>query len=152
MMRRLLALTLAIMFCQYGCYNTYNVPIKELAKAQEGGQTAAVQVKASTGELIPISKNTKIGVRDKQGGLLPISPFNFTAGRFDEKGNFTPDAQLIAPDEDLLISRNAIQSGYVKQVSSSKTILIVVLGLGAILGGGLAVALTAEEEKAFGAE
>ena len=140
MMRRLLALMLAVMFCQYGCYNTYNVPIKELAKAQEGGEAAAVEVKAATGEVIAVSKNTKIGVRDKNGGLLPISPFNFTLGR----------AQLIAPDEDLLISRSAIQSGYVKQVSTGKTVLLVVLGLGAIIGGGLFVALTAEEEKGFG--
>ena len=140
MMRRLLAFVLAVMFCQYGCYNTYNVPISELAKAQEGGEAAAVEFETEAGDVIAVSKNTKIGVLDENGELLPISPFNFTLGR----------AQLIAPDEDLLISRNAIQSGYVKQVSTGKTVLLVVLGLGAIIGGGLFVALTAEPEKAFG--
>ena len=142
MMRKMLAIMLAVMFCQYGCYNTYNVPIKELAKAQEGGEASVVEVKAASGETIAVSKNTKIGVQDKSGSLVPISPFNFTLG----------PTQLIAPDEDLLISRNAIQNGYVKQVSTGKTVLLVVLGLGAIIGGGLFVALTAEEEKAFGAQ
>ena len=114
--------------------------LKELGKAQEGGQAAAVQLATADGERVAVSKNTKIGVINKDGTLEPISPFNFTLG----------SQQLIAPDEDLLIGRSQIESGYVKQVSLTKTMLLVAAGLGAIVGGGLYIMLTAEEEKGFG--
>jgi hypothetical protein len=140
MTRRFLALLLVLTLCQFGCYNTYRVALPELSKAQEGGQTAAVQLETASKEKVAVSKNTKIGVIDTDGKLNPISPFNFTLSK----------NQLIAPDEDLLVPRSAIESGYVKQISTGKTLLVVLTGLGAIVGGGLYIMLTAEEKKSFG--
>ena len=140
MCRKIITVALVAMVCQLGCYNTHRVSLKELSKAQEGGQAAAVQLATTDGEKVAVSKNTKIGVIEKDGTLKPISPFNFTLS----------SQQLIAPDEDLLVGRSQIETGYVKQVSLTKTMLLVAAGLGAIVGGGLYIMLTAEDEKGFG--
>lgn len=125
---------------QLGCYNTYNVTLDELGKAQEGGTNAAVKVETESGEDVVITENSRIGVTDKSGTYRQISPFNFT---------LTP-GQLVAPDEDLLIARSDIESGNVKVISGTKTTLVVAAGFLAVLGAGLAVALTAEPRKEFG--
>ena len=128
------------MVAQVGCYNTYNLSLEELGKAQEGGTAEAGKVKAVTGEEIVVTRNTKIGVTDRNGAYLPVSPFNFTLSR----------NQLIAPDEDLLIAVPNIETGNVKQISGGKTALLVAGGVLAIVGAAAWVTLTAEEEKGFG--
>jgi len=139
MMRKSIALTLVTLVCQLGCYNTYNISLDELGKAAEGGSNAAVKVKTEDGQEIIVTENTKIGVTNKQDQYYAISPFNFTMTR----------GQIIAPDEDLLIAKQNIRTGNVKQVSGTKTALIVLAGLGAVVGGALYVTLTAEEDKGF---
>jgi hypothetical protein len=139
MMRKSIALTLVTLLFQLGCYNTYNISLDELGKAQEGGSNAAVKVKTEAGHELIVTENTKIGVTSKQGQYFAISPFNFTMTR----------GQIIAPDEDLLIGKQNIQTGNVKQVSGTKTALIVLAGLGAVVGGALYVILNAEEDKGF---
>ena len=140
MLRKLIAISLVSLVTQIGCYNTYNVALDELAKAQEGGRNAAVKVKTEDGQNIVVTENTKIGVTDKSGVYHPVSPFNFTMSQ----------NQLIAPDEDFLISKGEIASGNVKLVSGTKTALVVLSGFAAVIGGALYVTLTAEEEKGFG--
>ena len=131
-----------LMVAQVGCYNTYNVSLDELSKADERGLKSggAVKVKAASGEEIVVSRNTKIGITDRTGKYFPVSPFNFTLSR----------TQLIAPDEDLLISVPDIATGNVKQVSGGKTALLVAGGVLAIMGAAAWVTFTAEEEKGFG--
>lgn len=141
MVRKLLSLLLAVgLTAQFGCYNTYNVTLEELAKAQEGGSANTVRISTEEGEEVVVTQNTKLGVTDKRGEYLAISPFNFTL----------TSGQLVAPDEDLLIGRDAIATGNVKVVSGSKTALVIALGLAVVVGGALTVILTAEEEKGFG--
>ena len=140
MLRKLFAILMVLGVAQIGCYNTYNISLDELGKAQEGGSLGAVKVKTENGQDIVVSENTKIGFTTKDGTYLAISPFNFT---------MTP-TQIIAPDQDLLWSVKDIGSGNVKQVSGTKTVLVVVAGLAAVVGGALWVTLTAEEEKGFG--
>lgn len=141
MVRKLFSLLLAVgLTAQIGCYNTYNVTLDELAKAQEGGSAGTVKITTEEGEEVVVTQNTKLGITDSSGDYLAISPFNFTLTA----------GQLVAPDEDLLIGRDAIQTGNVKVVSGGKTVLIVALGLGAVVGGALVVLLTADEEKDFG--
>ena len=140
MLRKLIAISLVAVVTQIGCYNTYNVSLDELAKAAEGGQNAAVKMKTEDGQDIVVTENTKIGVTDKSDVYHPISPFNFTMSQ----------NQLIAPDEDFLISKSEVKSGNIKLVSGSKTGLGVLSGLSLVLGGALYVYLTAEEEKGFG--
>lgn len=141
MARKALAAVAALaLVAQTGCYNTYNVTLDELAKAQEGGSINAVEVQTGNGEKVVISENSKIGVTDKAGVYHAVSPFNFTLTR----------AQLVAPDEDLLLTRDEIDTGNVKLVSGTKTALIVAAGVAVLAGVGVFVAVTAPERKEFG--
>ena len=125
-----------------GCYNTYNITLDEMAKAQEGGGAAAVKVTTSEGEDVVVTETTKIGVMDTEGGYHAVSPFNFILTR----------GQLVAPDEDLLLNRSEISTGNVKLVSGGKTAALVISGVVALAGLGAFVALTAPEKKGFGQE
>lgn len=141
MVRKLLAMTVAVVLAaQYGCYNTYTITLDELGKAAEGGSSNAVKVATSEGEEVVITENSRIGVTDRAGAYYSISPFNFTMTR----------GQLVAPDEDLLLAREAIETGNVKVVSGTKTALLVAGGVAAVIAGALTVVLTAPEKKAFG--
>lgn len=133
----LCALSMAL---QVGCYNTYNVNLDELAKAQEGGERNAVEMKTEDGEVIVVSPSSKLGVTTKDGGYHAISPFNFTLTR----------AQLVAPDEDLLLGKSQISTGNIKQVSGMKTTLLVTGAALVLVGAAAAIALTAEPRKEFG--
>lgn len=155
---------------QLGCYNTYKISWDEMAKLQEGGDNAVVRVKindgtaasapvaetaegaeqpaeqasAPTGEpgegMIDVTANTKIGVTEKDGSYHQISPFNFTMTQ----------QQLVAPDEDLLLLRSEIETGNVKQVSGTKTALLVAAGVAILAGGVIYVVSSAEEADTFG--
>ena len=138
MLRKLLAIVAAT--SMVACYNTYNISLDEMAKAQEGGVASAIEVKTDSGELVVISENSKMGVTSKAGEYYAVSPFNFTLTR----------GQLIAPDEDLLIGRSNIETGNIKQASLGKTAVIVLAGIAAVAGGAAFVLLTAEEKKGFG--
>ncbi|MCB9545191.1 MAG: hypothetical protein H6706_04775 [Myxococcales bacterium] len=135
--RVLLALPLV---AQVGCYNTYNVTLEELSKAQEGGINSVVKMATAEGEEVVVTKNTKVGVTDTGGSYHAVSPFNFTL----------TSRQLVAPDEDLLLGLDEIQTGNVKLVSGSRTTLLVVGGVAALVGAGLFIALNAPERKEFG--
>lgn len=141
MVRKLVSVLLAVgLTAQFGCYNTYNVTLDELAKAQEGDATGTTKITTEEGEEVVVTSNTKLGVTNTEGQYLAVSPFNFT---------LTP-GQLVAPDEDLLIGRDSIATGNVKVISGTKTALVIAAGL-AVVGGGIAtIFLTAEEEKGFG--
>ncbi|MCA9546929.1 MAG: hypothetical protein KC613_21150 [Myxococcales bacterium] len=141
MLRKLFATPLALLLSlQFGCYNTYNITLDEMAKVQEGGESNAVEITTEEGEPVVVSENTKLGVTTTGGTYRAVSPFNFTL----------TGAQLVAPDEDLLLGRDEIASGNVKLVSGTKTGLLVAGGVAVIVGAALFIALTAEPEKGFG--
>ena len=141
MLRKWIALgTAALLSTQFACYNTYNVALEELALAQEGGESSTVSMKTKEGEPVIVTANTKLGVTDQKGEYYSISPFNFTL----------TSAQLVAPDEDLLLSREAIQTGNVKQVSGLRTGLLVAAGVILAVGATVFLTVTADEKKAFG--
>ena len=140
MFRKFVAVIMISLVAQVGCYNTYNLNMDELGKLTEGGSNAAVKVKTEEGQEIIVTENTKIGITLQSGAYRAISPFNFTM----------TSGQLIAPDEDLLEVRQNIATGNVKQVSGTKTALVVLTGLAAVVGGALYVTLSAEEDQGFG--
>jgi hypothetical protein len=140
MLRKLLAGVAGLGLVLTGCYNTYDISMDDLAKLQEGGRSNAVKLATSQGEEVVVTENSKIGVTLKDGEFVPVSPFNFTLA-----GN-----QLVAPDEDRLVSTTEIQTANVKEVSGMKTGLLVAAGVAAIVGAGLFITLTAPERKSFG--
>jgi len=140
MMRKLVAVLLVTGLANIGCYNTYNVSMDEMAKLQEGGQSSAVKVATNEGTDVVVTENTKIGVTMEGGRYVAISPFNFTLA----------GGQLVAPDEDRLLSAAQIQTGNVKEVSGTKTALLVAGAVAVLVGVGLAITLTAEDRKGFG--
>lgn len=140
MLRQGLATVAALALAtQAGCYNTYNISLDELGKVAEGGTTNAVTVTTGESEQIVVTENSKIGVTDKTGEYHAISPFNFT---------MTPN-QLVAPDENEILTRDQIETGNVKQISGTKTALLVAAGLGAAAALGIYVVLSAPKDKGF---
>lgn len=138
MVRKLLAATVtAGLLVQTGCYNTYNISVEQLAKLQEGGRSNAVKVSTDAGEEIVVTENTKVGVTRTDGQYVPISPFNFTLA----------GGQLVAPDDDQLLSVSEIQTANVKEVSGTKTALLVAAGVAAVVGGFAAIIATAPPKK-----
>lgn len=125
---------------QTSCYNTYNITLDELAKVSEGGTNNAVPVTTSEQEQIVVTENSKIGVTDKTGDYHAISPFNFTLTA----------SQLVAPDEGEILAREQIETGNVKQISGTKTALLVAAGLAAVVGMGVFVIVTAPKDEGFG--
>lgn len=140
MLRQGLAAVAALALAtQAGCYNTYNISLDELGKVAEGGTTNAVTVTTAESEQVVVTENSKIGVTDKTGEYHAISPFNFT---------MTPN-QLVAPDENEILTRDQIETGNVKQISGTKTALLVAAGLAAAAGLGVYVVLSAPKDKGF---
>jgi hypothetical protein len=140
MLRQGLATVAALALAtQAGCYNTYNITLEELGKVQEGGSANAVSVTTAESEQIVVTENSKIGVTDKSGEYHAISPFNFTMTQ----------NQLVAPDEDEILTRDQIETGNVKQISGTKTALLVAAGLAAAAGLGVFVILSAPKDKGF---
>ena len=141
MMRQVSATIAAVaLLTQAGCYNTYNITLDELARVQEGGTANAVPVETAEKEKIVVTENSKIGVTDKSGSFHAISPFNFT---------MTPN-QLVAPDEGEILMRDQIETGNVKQISGTKTALVVAAGFAAVVGLGAYVIISAPSKKSFG--
>ena len=164
MIRKLIAVAgIALLAAQVGCYNSYRVSLEELSRVQEGGQRSVVKLTTdageavdvtvntkiwccssdwpvrSRGEAVDVTVNTKIGVVDTDGKALDVSPFNFTLTR----------GQLVSPDEDLLLARERIETGFVKLVSGTKTALLVAAGVAAIVGTGLYIQQTAPPRREF---
>ncbi len=140
MVRKSLAvMMIVVMVGQFGCYNTYRISLEEMQKAQYGGDLNAVAVSTEEGTEIVVSEDTKIGVTTRGGDYWAVSPFNFTLDK----------SRLIAPDEDLMLDSAEIETGNVKQVSAGKTVGLVLGGLAVVIAGGLAISLTATEERAY---
>ena len=140
--KRLISIVTVVSFLalQTGCYNVHTVSLDELAKAQDGGSSGVVSMKTTSGETIPVSENTRLGVVENDGTYTPIVPFNYTWG----------GSQLIAPDQDVMLKKAEIKEVQVKAISTSKTTALVGTAVAILLGGILFITLSAEEEKGFG--
>lgn len=111
-----------MMIFQFGCYNTYTVNMDELKKVQESDGATFKVIETEDGQQVTITENSRVGVIDNSGQYYPISPFNFTLS----------ELQLVAPDEDLLLPRPAIETANIKLIDPTNTSLLVggtVLGL-----------------------
>ena len=133
--RILTALLCIISVLQVGCYNTYRIELKELKNIQESDGASFKAIKTAKGQSITVTENSRVGVVDQNKKYYAISPFNFTLS----------DLQLVAPDEDLILSRGQIKSANVKQINPTKTTMLI-LGALAVIGGGVVFALVNKPE------
>lgn len=131
-MRPLPILMILTLIFQTGCYNTYSVSMDEFKKIQEADGAEFKLIKTEDGKEITITENSRVGVKDINGRYYPISPFNFTIN----------STQLVAPDEDLLLSSKAIEDANVKLVDPTNTALLIggvaIVLIGAAVGVSLA--------------
>ena len=124
-----------MMAFQIGCYNTYTVSMDELKTIQESDGATFKSIKLSDESEVTVTENSRIGVVDVDGAYYPISPFNFTIS----------DLQLVAPDEDLLLSRKQIDHANIKLIDPTMTSVLVGGTVVALIASVLVVVLTPDE-------
>ena len=146
MLYRLLTISLCLpSLLLSGCYNTYRVNLDEMQKIAESNDVTYREISTEGGQTVSVTENSRVGVLIKGAegeSLTPvsISPFNFSISDF----------QLVAPDEDQLLSRQVIESGYVELIDPLRTTLLITGGVLALAGVGLAIIVSAPEQKGFG--
>ena len=131
-------LMILLLTLQTGCYNTYTVKMDEFRKIQESDEDSFKTIKTDDGQEITITENSRIGVTDISGTYYPISPFNFTLNQ----------RQLVAPDDDLLISTKQIKNTNVKLINPTNTTLLIVGAAVALVGA--AIGITVATPKCTG--
>ena len=122
-------LMILLLTLQTGCYNTYTVKMDEFRKIQESDGDSFKTIKTDDGQEITITENSRIGVTDTAGQYYAISPFNFTLNK----------RQLVAPDDDLLISTRQIKNTNVKLINPTNTTLLIVGATLALVGAAIGI-------------
>ena len=120
---------------QVGCYNTYTVSMDELKTIQESDGATFKTIKIGEEKEVTVTENSRIGIVDMEGDYYPISPFNFTIS----------DLQLVAPDEDLLLSRKQIDHANIKLIDPTMTTVLVGGTVTALIAAVLVVVLTPDQ-------
>lgn len=124
-----------LILCQTGCYNTYNVNVEEFKQIQETDGASFKVIKTEDDQEITITENSRIGVTDKSGRYYPISPFNFTLNTL----------QLVAPDEDLLLTTREIESTNVKLIDPLNTTILIAGSAAVLIGAAVGIYLLTPE-------
>lgn len=160
---RITAVLAALAFANVACFNSYRISTGELEKLQSGMEAEEVQVyidgcegtaavdtrvaqadgavaSGSSCEAVSVSLSNAISVYTEDGADYRVTPFNFTIGT----------TQLVAPDYDLLLSRQSIAGAEVEEFSTGKTVGLIVGGLVAIGGAFALISLLAPADRGLG--
>ena len=120
---RLIAGLVALTAVQTACYNRYNISTDELTNLDSSHIARSVVVKDSNGVDVSVSATTPIKVQTATSEFS-VSPFNFAL----------TESQLVAPDYDLLLSREDVTGAVVSEFNPTKTWSIAAGGLLAAVG------------------
>lgn len=120
---RLIAGLAALTAAQTACYNRYIISTDELSNLDSSHIARSVVVKDSNGADVSVSATTPIKVQTATS-QFSVSPFNFAL----------TEIQLVAPDYDLLLSREDVTGAVVSEFNSTKTWSIAAGGLLAAVG------------------
>jgi agmatine/peptidylarginine deiminase len=132
-----LAAALALLGAAHlGCYNRYSVPVSELDRLESGNIAEFVDVETDEGP-VTVRATTPIEVQTNDGRRFNVSPFNFAL----------TEQQLVAPDYDLLVSRNDLAGARVSQFSKGRTIGLAVGSVLAAGGAFVAISVLAGSES-----
>ncbi len=135
---RTVAVIGTVLIVSSGCYSRHTITTDELEKLESGQIAERVEVEADDG-VVTVRATTPIQVLTADGGHN-ISPFNFSLS----------DTQLVAPDYDLLLPRDAVEGARVSEFAKGKTIGLIV-GAVLIAGGGFAaVSILAGSDRGLG--
>jgi hypothetical protein len=133
---RLVTPLVLIAFVQLACYKSYTITTEQLAELQSSAIQESVTIQTESGP-VDVSATTPITVFTVDNASESVSPFNFTMN----------EANLIAPDYELLLFRDEITGARVQEFSKGRTIGLIV---GAVLAAGgafAAVSLLAPEDQ-----
>ena len=120
---RLVAGLVALTAVQTACYNRYNISTDELTNLDSSHIARSVVVKDNAGMDIAVSATTPIKVQTA-ASEFSVSPFNFAL----------TESQLVAPDYDLLLSREDVTGAVVSEFNPAKTWSLAAGGLLAAVG------------------
>lgn len=159
--KRLLAILAAAAFVSTGCFSAHRLSLTELEKLQSGNEAEEVWVATdgcadgqalsaegpvdgrdpATGcEVVEVGPTNSVSVYTRGDSSFSVTPFNFTLS----------ETQLVSPDYDLLVSRDALDYAEVETFSTGKTVAVIA-GLTAVaVGTFLVISLTAGESRGLG--
>ena len=119
-----------------GCFNTYEVPREEFAKLQ-ASEEIPLAVSTKGGEQVLVERETNIYVRSVGGRRYPVTPYNFKM----------TSSQLVASDRDTLLALGEIEDYEVDLFSEVQTGILIGVGVAAVTGLIVGIALTAGEKS-----
>ena len=120
---RLIAGLVALTAVQTACYNRYNISTDELTNLDSSHIARSVVVKDNAGMDIAVSATTPIKVQTA-ASEFSVSPFNFAL----------TESQLVAPDYDLLLSREDVTGAVVSEFNPAKTWSLAAGGAFVLIG------------------
>jgi len=120
---RLIAALVALTAVQTACFNSYTISTDELSNLDSSHIARSVVVKDDSGMDVTVSATTPIKVQTA-ARQFSVSPFNFAL----------TESQLVAPDYDLLLSREDVTGAVVSEFNPTKTWTLAAGGLLAAVG------------------
>lgn len=132
---RLIAALVSLTAVQTACYNRYTISTDELTNLDSSHIARSVVVKDESGMDVTVSATTPIKVKTATSEFS-VSPFNFAL----------TESQLVAPDYDLLLSREEVTGAVVSEFASSKTWSIAGGGLLAAVGAFVLISVSARSD------
>jgi hypothetical protein len=159
--KRLVALLAAAGFITTACFSSHQISLRELEKLQTGFEAEQTYVATDgcadtqrlsneppvdgrdpvTGcRVVAVGPTNTLHVHTRDDTEYRITPFNFTLG----------ETQLVSPDYDLLLSREALDYAEVETFSTGRTIAVIAGLTAAAVGTFLVISLTAGESRGLG--
>jgi len=159
--KRTMGLIVALAFMNAACFSSYTISTSELELLQSGNEAEQVSVcvsAAETGdeplrlaqadgeipsqgcEAVEVSLTNTLSVVTNDGVSHRVTPFNFTLS----------DTQLVSPDYDLLLSREAIEGAEIQVFSTGKTVGLVAGVTALAVGAFVLLSVLAPAERGLG--
>ncbi|TVR03574.1 MAG: hypothetical protein EA398_04500 [Deltaproteobacteria bacterium] len=137
---RLVACTMLVAFANLACYNSYRITPDELERlsSQHIADSATVQgARGNTVQDVEVRGTTPITLRMATGERHPVTPFNFSMS----------ETQFVAPDYDLLLQRDNIESAQVAEFAPGRTAILISGIVLAAVGSFVLLTVLADDEE-----
>lgn len=121
-----------------GCYTGHALSrdrLAELSIAQDPAQVRSIETDDK--ERIPVTNETVIVVTDDDGLQHPLQAFTFQVS----------STQLVAPEQDLILSLQNIEGVQVRRISTLATLGLIGIGIGTAATAGVIAIATAGDQS-----
>lgn len=127
MIRRTPLALCALALALSGCYTRQAIPVDTLPRLSSApGRVPAAQITGAGCDdcVVDVDRTTPLVLLTRDGARARVTPFDFALS----------DAQLVSPDDGVLVDRAGIAQASVRQLSLGRTAAMVVLVAGVAIG------------------